>query len=111
MSATKRSNYSRSLQPGQRESQGQAEPEGLRGGSEVKDEDVTGPVVRAGGHDPEEDHHREETAQTDGEVKQCGGESEPDVEQNNPAEVRRREREPVDKDLLICCLNVLENNI
>ncbi|KAF3837966.1 hypothetical protein F7725_009734 [Dissostichus mawsoni] len=73
-------------EPGQRESQGQAEPEGLRGGSEVKDEDVTGPVVRAGGHDPEEDHHREETAQTDGEVKQCGGESEPDVEQNKPAE-------------------------
>lgn len=81
-------------QPGQREGQGQAQPEGLRGGPEVKDEDVTGGVVRAGGHDPEEEHHGEEAAPTDGEVKQRGGLSEPDVEQKHPAEVRRSERVP-----------------
>lgn len=78
-------------QPGQqREGQGQARPEGLGRGPEVKGEDVAGPVVGAGGHDPEEDHHGEETAQTNGEVKQCGGCSEPDVEQDQPAEVRKR---------------------
>lgn len=62
-----------SPQPGQREGQGQAQPEGLRGRSEVEDEAVARPVVRARGHDPEEEHHREETAQTDREVEQRGG--------------------------------------
>lgn len=62
-----------SPQPGQREGQGQDQPKGLRRRSEVEDEAVAGPVVRARGHDPEEEHHREETAPTDGEVKQRGG--------------------------------------
>lgn len=35
------------LQPRQREGKGQAEPEGLRGGPEVKDEGVAGPAVRS----------------------------------------------------------------
>ena len=61
------------LQPGQREGQGQAQPEGLRRGPEVQDEAVTGPAVWTRGHDPEEEHHREKTAQTDREVKQCRG--------------------------------------
>lgn len=76
------------LQPRQREGQGQAEPEGLGGGPEVQDEAVAGPVVRAGGHRPEEEHHREEAAQTDGQIQQCGGQSEPDMEQAEPAQVR-----------------------
>lgn len=62
-----------SLQPRQREGQGQAKPEGVRGGPEVKDEAIARPVVWTRGHDPEKEHHREETAQTDRQIKQCGG--------------------------------------
>lgn len=76
-----------SPQCGQREGQSQAQPENLRGGPEVKDEAVAGHVVRARGHRTQEEHHREETAQTDRDVKQCGGQSEPDVEQSEPAQV------------------------
>ena len=78
-----------SPQPRQREGQGQAQPEDIRGGPEVEDEAVTGPVARARGHHPKEEHDREETAQTDREVKQCGGKSEPDMEQRKPAQVRK----------------------
>lgn len=61
------------VQPRQGESQDQAQPEDLRGEPEVKDEAVAGPVVWTGGHNPKKEHHREETAQADREVKQCGG--------------------------------------
>lgn len=77
-----------SPQSRQREGQSQAQPENLRGGPEVKDKAVAGPVVRARGHNTKEEHHREETAQADRDVKQCGGSSEPDVEQSKPAQVR-----------------------
>lgn len=60
------------MQSRQREGQGQAQPEGIRGGPEVKDEAITGPVVWARGRDPKEEHYREETAQTDRQIKQCG---------------------------------------
>lgn len=68
-----RKTISCSPQSKQREGQSQAQPESLRGGAEVEDEAVAGPVVRARGHNTEEEHHREETAKTDREVKQCGG--------------------------------------
>lgn len=73
------------LQPQQRESQGQAQPEGVRRGSEVKDEAITGPVARARGHDAEEEHHGQEAAPADGQIQQRGGESQPDVEQSQSA--------------------------
>lgn len=63
--------HSYSVQRRQRQSQGQAQPEGARGRPEVKE--VTGPIVWARGHDPEEEHHWEETAQTNRQIKQCGG--------------------------------------
>lgn len=68
-----RKSASCSPQSRQRESQGQAQPEGLGGGPEVEDEAVAGPSVGTRGHNPEEEHHGEETATTDGEVEQRGG--------------------------------------
>lgn len=65
--------YTFSLQPQQRESQGQAQPEGVRRGSEVKDEAITRPVARARGHNTEEEHHRQEAAPADGQIQQRGG--------------------------------------
>lgn len=68
-----RSTKTHFVQPQQREGQSQAQPEGIRGGPEVQDEAITRPFVRARGHHPEKEHHREETAQTDGEIKQYRG--------------------------------------
>uniref|UniRef100_A0A1A8PBV5 AF4/FMR2 family, member 2 n=2 Tax=Nothobranchius rachovii TaxID=451742 RepID=A0A1A8PBV5_9TELE len=48
-----------------------------------------------GGHDPKEEHHWEETAETAREVKQCGGNSEPDMEQNQPAQPHSEREGPV----------------
>lgn len=65
--------YTFSLQPQQRESQGQAQPEDVGRGSEVKAEAITRPVARARGHNAEEEHHRQEAAPADGQIQQCGG--------------------------------------
>lgn len=83
-----------SVQPGQGEGQSQAGPEGLRGGSEVKDEAVARPVVRAGGPGPEEEHHREEAAAPGREVQQRGGEPEPGMEPDQPAQVTEERTKP-----------------
>lgn len=61
------------MQPQQREGQGQTQPEDVGGGPEVKDEAIAGHVVWARGCDSKEEHHREETAQTDRQIKQCRG--------------------------------------